>query len=81
MVGGGKRCRIVLELVEGVVNCGDKSSSDMDSSELKGEESLFAYLTGFGMLNWVESEKRMKLRKCGFKSGNKGLIDFYGHVL
>ena len=33
-----------MELVEVGINCADESSSDMDSSELKGEESLFAYL-------------------------------------
>ena len=45
---------------------------ESSSDRLKGEESLFAYLLGFGMLNWVESEKRMKLRKCGYKSGSFG---------
>ena len=38
-------------------------SSERDSSELKGDESLFAYLMGFGMSKLIESEKRMKLRR------------------
>ena len=36
------------------------------------------------MLNWVESERRMNLRKCGYNVGfldKKGLSGFYGHVL
>ena len=40
--------------------------------DIKGEESLFAFFRGFGMLNWVEPEKRMNLRKCGYKSGSFG---------
>ena len=73
-----------MELDDGVLNCCDETLSDMDSSELKGEESLFAYLIGFGMFKCVKSEKRIKLCKCGYKSGflgNKGLNGFYEHVL
>ena len=70
MVIGERRCRIVIGVSRN--NCGDRSSSDLDSSELIGEESLFAFLIGFDMLNWVESDKRMKLRKCGYKSGSFG---------
>ena len=61
-----------VTIVDGVIKVGEEFSSDKDSSELKGEESLFAYLIGCGIWNWVESEKRMKLRKCGYKS------DFFG---
>ena len=60
-----------LSVVDGVMNVWE-SSSKKDSSELKGEESLFAFLVGCGIWNWVVSEKRMKLRKCGYKSGSFG---------
>ena len=61
-----------VDVVDGVINVWEESSSYKDSSELKWEESLFAYLIGCGIWNWVESEKRMKLRKCGYKSGSFG---------
>ena len=61
-----------VNVVDGVMNVQEESSSDKDSSELKGEESLFAYLICFGIWNWVVSEKRMKLRKCEYKSGSFG---------
>ena len=37
-------------------------SSERDSSELKGDESLLAFYMGFGTSKLIESEKRMKLR-------------------
>ena len=61
-----------MDVLDDVTGFCVESSSHRDSSELKAEESLFAYLLGFGMLNWVESEKRIKLRKCGYKSGSFG---------
>ena len=37
--------------------------SENVSSELQGDESLFAYLNGFRVSYLKESEKRVKLRK------------------
>ena len=50
----------------------DEFSSHRDSSELKEEESVFAYLISFGMSQWVESEKRMKLGRWGCKRDSIG---------
>ena len=61
-----------LDVVCGKTGFCDESSSDWDSSELRGEESPFASLIGFEMLTWVESKKRMKLLKSGCKSGSFG---------
>ena len=41
-------------------SCEEMSSEKM-SSELKGDESLIAYLISFGVSYLIESEKRMKL--------------------
>ena len=38
-----------VNVVDGVINVWEESSSDKDSADLKGEESLFAYLVGCGI--------------------------------
>ena len=39
------------------------SSSDDGVSEINGEESLLAYLMGFGLSRLIDSENRMNLRR------------------
>ena len=70
--------KLHLERVDGVINVCGESSSVRDSSELKREESLNAYLTGFGMLNWVESRNYVNV---GTKVVLSGLDDFFERVL
>ena len=41
--------------------------SQIVSSELQGDESLFAYLNGFGVSYLLASEKRMKIQRLGYK--------------
>ena len=61
-----------VNVVDAGIHVWEESSSDKDPSQLKGEESHFAYLVGCGIWNWVVSEKRMKLRKRGYRIGSSG---------